>query len=363
MKILVIAGGQGTKMWPYSREDKPKQFQPIIDDVTFCTATIKTLLKKFTPEDIFISSKRKFIKYISDQAPEIPLKNYIIEPDTPKDRGPGEGLAFLYLSIKHPEEPFFLVQVDCVRQPEEAFLQMIEDAGEIVAKHKKLLTGGQKTTEANIGIDYLKLGNALEHNTKQEAYIVSEFVYRKASYRETKALIENFRVVTHSNHYCWYPDMMLDAYKKYRPDWYEALMAIKDVLGKPGEDAAIEAIYNKMEKAPTEEVTKHLMNDGQVGVILLPFKWTDVGTWGSVYEFFTSGDPAENYEGGKVVSVDTTGSLIKTSSDKKLIAVAGVEDLIIVDTEDALLIVPKSKVEMLKEIQSKLAEQGDKEYL
>src|SRR5690242_7271424 len=112
MKIIVTAGGQGTKLWPYSREDRPKQFQPIVGDVTPYEQTILTLLKKFPPEDIFISTKRKFIKYASEQSPQIPLKNYIIEPDAKKDRGPAEGLAYLRLSLLHPNEPFFVVQSD-----------------------------------------------------------------------------------------------------------------------------------------------------------------------------------------------------------------------------------------------------------
>jgi mannose-1-phosphate guanylyltransferase len=81
MKIIVTAGGQGTKLWPYSRQDKPKQFQPIVGDSSSYSDTIATLLKKFTPEDIYISTKRKFIKYVSEQSPQIPLKNYIVEPD------------------------------------------------------------------------------------------------------------------------------------------------------------------------------------------------------------------------------------------------------------------------------------------
>lgn len=363
MKLIVTAGGQGTKLWPYSRENRPKQFQPIVGDATLCTETIQTLLKKFAPEDIFISSKRKFIKFISEQAPEIPLKNYIIEPDTAKDRGPGEGLAFLHLSLKHPDEPFFLVQIDCIRQPEEAFLQMIEDAGKIVESTKRFLTGGIKVTDADMGIDYLQLGEPVTTDTKQEVYVIDSFVERKKTYRETKELVESFHVVKHCNHLCWYPNLILDAYKQYKPDWYDALMKIKDVLDKPGEDAAIEAIYNDMEKGATEEVTRHVMATGEASVILLPFRWTDVGTWGSVYEFFTSGDPDENYEGGKVVAIDTTGSLIKTSNDKKLVALAGVDDLVVVDTDDVLLIMPKHKIEKIKEIQAKLAEQGEKGYL
>lgn len=361
MKIIVTAGGQGTKLWPYSREDKPKQFQAVVGDTSLYTETIDTLLKKFSPEDIFISTKRRFIKYISEQSPRIPLKNYIIEPDIVKDRGPAEGLAFLRLSVQFPDEPFFLVQADCVRRPENAFLQMIEDAEKIVTRDRKFISGGIKATEPNLGVDYLQLGARVEANTSQEVYEVSDFLGRKSSYRETKELIENFHVVSHCNHSCWFPELMLEAYKTYRPDWYEALMKIKDVLDKPGEDEAIEAIYSTMEKGATEEVTKHVMKEGQI--ILLPYRWADIGTWGSVYEFFVDGDEQGNYEDGTVVAVDTFGTLIKSSSSQKLIAVAGVEDLVIVDTDDVLLVIPKDKIEKIKDIQSILKEKHNKEFL
>jgi mannose-1-phosphate guanylyltransferase len=362
MKIIVTAGGQGTKLWPYSREDKPKQFQRVVGDRSLYTETIEILLKKFAPEDIFISTKRKFIKFVSEQSPQIPLKNYIIEPDIAKDRGPGEGLAFLRLSIQFPDEPFFVVQADCVRKPETAFLQMIEEAGKIVERDKKYITGGLKATEPNMGVDYLQLGEKVA-GSKQEMYEVNAFLGRKSSYRETKDLIENFHIVTHCNHSCWYPGLMIEAYRRYRPDWYEALMKIKDALDKPGEDAAIEEIYGTMEKGATEEVTKHIMQNGDARIILLPFKWTDIGTWGSVYEFFVDGDGTGNYHDGKVISIDTAGSLVKTNNENKLVAIAGVEDLVVIDTDDVLLIIPKDKIEKIKEIQAVLKDDGQKEYL
>jgi mannose-1-phosphate guanylyltransferase len=361
MKIIVTAGGQGTKLWPFSRESKPKQFQSVVGDTSLYADTITTLLKKFAPEDIFISTKRKFIKFVSEQTPQIPLRNYIIEPDIAKDRGPGEGLAFLRLSLSFPDEPFFLVQSDCVRKPEEAFLQMIEDAGKLVERDRKFISGGVKATEPNLGVDYLQLGRRVDHDSEQEVYEIDDFLGRKESYRETKELIENFHIVTHCNHSCWYPELMLEAYKQYRPDWYEALMKIKDVLDKPGEDSAIEEIYATMEKGATEEVTKHVMKDARI--ILLPYKWADIGTWGSVYEFFVNGDGSGNYADGHVITTDTTGSLIKTSSEGKLIAVAGMEDVVIVDTEDVLLIIPKDKMEKIKDLQALLANREEKEYL
>lgn len=363
MKIIVTAGGQGTKLWPYSREDKPKQFQPVVGDASLYTDTILTLLERFAPEDIFISTKRKFIKYVSEQSPQIPLRNYIVEPDIAKDRGPGEGLAFLRLSILHPDEPFFVVQADCVRKPAAAFLDMITRAGEMVERDKKYITGGIKATEPNMGVDYVQLGQRVSQDSAPEAYEITAFLGRKSSHRETRELIENFHIVTHCNHSCWYPGLMLDAYKKYRPDWHEALMKIKDILDQPGEDAAIEAIYATMEKGATEEVTKHLMHNGEGRIILLPFKWTDIGTWGSVYDFFVDGEGSGNYTDGTVVTVDAIGSLIKTSSDKKLIAVAGVEDLVIVDTDDVLLVIAKDKIEKIKDIQALLQERAEREFL
>ena len=362
MKLIVTAGGQGTKLWPYSRENKPKQFQPVVGDKSLYTETIETLLKKFEPEDIFISTKRKFIKFISEQSPQIPLRNYIIEPDAAKDRGPGEGLAFLRLSLLHPDEPFFVVQADCIREPEEAFLQMVEEAGKIVERDKKYITGGLKATEPNMGVDYMQLGKRVD-NSKEEMYEVEAFLGRKSSYGETKKLIEDFHIVTHCNHSCWYPELMLEAYKTYRPDWYEALMKIKDALDKPGEDVAIEEIYETMEKGATEEVTRQVMQNGDGRIILLPFKWTDIGTWGSVYEFFVDGDGMGNYKDGHVVAIDSAGSLIKTSNGQKLIAVAGVEDMVIVDTDDILLVIPKDKIEKIKELQAKLKEGNETEYL
>ena len=360
MKILVTAGGQGTKMWPSSRQDKPKQFQPIVGDVSSYEHNIRTLLKQYAPEDIYISTKRRFIKYVSEQSPQIPLKNYIIEPDIAKDRGPGEGLAFLRLSLLHPDEPFFLIQADLLREPEEAFLKTMRSAEELVVKYRRYITGGIKATVPNMGADYLQLGEAMGKNGV-ESYAIDHFLFRRKNLSETRQLIENFHVVAHWNHLCWYPELMLEAYKKYRPDWHEALMKIKEVLDKPGENEAIEKIYATMEKGPTEEVTKHIMDSGEAMALLLPFKLTDIGTWGSVYEFFEDG--VGNYEDGNVIAVDTKGSLIKTDNKEKLVAVAGVQDLIVVDTADALLVIPKEQIDKIKDIQALLEDRNETEYL
>ena len=138
-------------------------------------------------------------------------------------------------------------------------------------------------------------------------------------------------------------------------------MKVKDAMDKPGENEAIEEIYASMEKGPTEDVTNHIMNSGEAMVILLPYKWTDVGTWASVYDFFEDGKG--NYEDGNVITVDASGSLIKTDNKDKLVAVAGVNDLVIVDTADVLLVIPKEQIDKIKDIQKILEEREETEYL
>ncbi len=360
MKILIVAGGQGTKLWPYSRQEKPKQFQPIIGDKSSYQFVVETLLEEFTPDDIFISTKHKFIKFVSEQSPQIPLKNYIVEPDAAKDRGPGEGLAFLRLSMLFPDEPVFYVQADMVREPGEKFIEMVRAAEKIVTEKGVYITGGVKATEPNMGADYLELGAAVDGGGV-EAYVIDKFHYRKGTVRETRELIENFRVVAHWNHLCWYPTKIIEAYKKYRPDWYEALMKIKEVMDQPGEQEAIREIYEDMEKGPTEDVTRHLMDTGDAVALLLPFRNTDVGTWEAVREF--SADTDENHLDGNVVAVDTVGTLVKSNNKEKVIAVAGLKDMVVVDTEDALLVIPKEDIDKIKNIQTLLRESERGEYL
>jgi mannose-1-phosphate guanylyltransferase len=103
------------------------------------------------------------------------------------------------------------------------------------------------------------------------------------------------------------------------------------------------------------------MNSGESMVILLPYKWTDVGTWGSVYEFFEDGEG--NYQDGNVIAVESRGSLIKSSHKEKLIAVAGLQDIIVVDTDDALLVIPKDDIDKIKDIQAILEKRNETEYL
>jgi mannose-1-phosphate guanylyltransferase len=358
MKLIVTAGGQGKKIWPMSREAYPKQFQAVVGDKPLYQNTIENLLKSYKASDIFVSTKKRYFEIAKKQTPQISDENYICEPDIAKDRGPGEGIAFTTLSIKHPDEPFMIVQADCLREPGEKFLNMIAEAEKIESRDKKFMSGGIKATYPILGIDYLRLGKRV-HTNDIEIYKTDEFIPRLDDYQKTKELINNFHVATHSNHMCWYPDLMLDAYKKYRPDWYKSLMEIKEYLVKDPSSPKIDEIYSQMEAGMTERVTENIVTDGYT--ILLPFKWSDIGTWDSVYEFF---DPkGGTHIEGNGIAIDAQNCLIKGSNPEKLIALCGIRDMMVIDTDDALLVVDKDSVQDVKKVVELLKEKKLERYL
>lgn len=360
MKFIVTAGGQGTKVWPFSRKDKPKQFQKIVGDESLFTYNVKLLLQKYPPEDIYISTKQQYVKLALEQAPEIPIKNYIIEPNIAKNRGPAEGLAFLILYLQHPEEPFMIVQSDDIRLPEDKYLEMIADMEKVVTRDRKHITGGILPEYPVLGVDYFELDDEVNlEGSDNKIYSVKKFLGREADYEKTSKLIKSGRIAMHCNHSCWFPELILEAYKKYRPDWYEALMKIKEVIGKPNESENIEKIYESMESGATEEVTKHIFADSYV--IALPYKWIDLGTWDSLYEYVSGED--STYTEGTVVALDSEGTLVKSAKNDKLVAVVGLEDMVVVDTDDILLIMPRDRAGKIKDIHEEIKSKHLDEYL
>jgi len=358
MKFILFAGGQGTKLWPLSRESKPKQFQPVVGDKTLFRQNVEPLLKEYGAKDIFVSTKRKYVKYVIEDAPEIPLENIIIEPDMAKNTGPATGFAVVWVAMKYPDDPFMIVQADCLRTPAAEFIKMTRVADALVRKEKKLITGGQKALYPDMGIDYLTLGDQVESREGMDIFKIKEFVQRLSSYEETEKLISNFRIATHSNHYCWYPELLLSAYKKYKPEWHAGLMQIKKILEEKKSPEEINKIYDSFEAGPVEDVTRNIF--GESYIIINPFQWVDMGTWGVIYEYLAS--PEQVYTDGNVLTIDSRNSFIKGNKDR-LVAAIGVDNLLVVDTDDALFICPKSRAQEVKKVIDKLKEKGKQKYL
>lgn len=358
MKFIVMAGGQGTKLWPMSRFTRPKQFQTIVGSNSLFKTNVDALLSRFPPEDVFISTKKAYKSFIQTDAPQIPIENIILEPDIKKDQGPATGFAALKAAHRYPNEPFMVIQADCLRSPKESYLDMLEEADRLVKKDKRLITGGIRPMSPDMGSDYLMFGDKIPTDGKLEVYKIAKFVNRLGDYKKTKELIENFHVSTHCNHHCWFAGQLLDAFKEFKPNWYENLMQITEYFDKSNEEEMTENFYSQIEAGPVEVVTSHIF-EREGSVILLPFRWTDVGSWSSIYDYQ---EHDNYYEGKEVVSLDAKGNLIKLEKEK-LVVLFGVQDLVIVETPDALLVTQREKSGKMGEVLKKIKEGGLDKYL
>lgn len=325
---VIICGGFGTKLWPISRQHRPKHFLPLINGKSLFQLNYETLAAKFKPQEIFVSTNEDQAALGQKQVPEIPKENYILEPEM-RNQGPATGLiAAILLKKGYGDEPFMIVQADDLREPAEGFISMMMACDELARKENKYITGGFKPDFPIMGVDYLIKGEKISEGSGTDIYKVDKFVWRSTK-EQTEELLKEGNALVHTNHTCMTPNNFLEMLAKYKPEWYEPLMNIAK-----GADVAEE--YLKMPPGPIEDVTQKVHEAGESVVVELPFKWSDIGTFESLARYLK--EKGLYQAGNNVVDLSGKNNFVNLDDPNKVIALVGVDDLVVVDTGDALLI-------------------------
>ena len=348
MKAVIICGGIGSKMWPESRSSSPKQFLPLVGDKSLFQLNWETLRLKFKPEEIFLQTNAQQAEIAKKQVPEILGENVFIEPEM-RNQGPATGFAAASLIKKgFGDDAFMLVQADVMRKPEEKFMEMVEVMGELAETSKDYITGGISSKNIVRGVDYLVKGELVKEEKGVKVFRVADYIDRSEE-DKIKQYMGTDKLLIHANHTTMTPNNLMAMYKKYRMDWYEPLTNIVNNGDIPSE-------YAKMPKAGIEEVTKQVYLGGEALVAELPFEWIDFGTWESVINYQLR---INNYELNGM-EIEAKNNYVRS---KKFTALIGVEDLVVVETEDALLICKKDMSGKVGEVVDKLKEENKVELL
>ena len=348
MKAVIICGGVGTKMWPESRSSSPKQFLRLIGEESLFQLNWEALRLKFSPEEIFLQTNAAQAEIAKKQVPEILPENVFIEPEM-RNQGPATGFAAASLIKKgFGDEAFMLVQADVMRKPEEKFIEMMEVMGDLAESNGEYLTGGIAPREIVRGVDYLVKGDLIKEENGIKVYRVADYIDRSEE-DKIKQYLGSDKLLIHANHTTMTPKNLMEIYKKYRMDWYEPLM---NIVG--GGEIVTE--YAKMPKGAIEEVTKELYKKGEAVVTELPFEWIDFGTWESVVNYQLS---MGNYQ-LKGVEIEAKNNYVRS---KKYTALIGVDDLVVIETDDALLICKKEMTGKVGEVVDKLKAENKVELL
>ena len=344
---VIICGGFGTKLWPISRQHKPKHFLPLVGEKSLFQLNYEALRTKFKPEEIYVSTNEDQVPMAQKQVPEIPISNYIVEPEM-RNQGPATGLIAAFLYKKGlADEPFMIIQVDDLREPVEEFIKMMMICDSLARKETKYITGGFKPKYSVMGIDYLVKGERVTTQNEVGVYKVDKFVWRSTK-EQTEELIVQDNALAHTNHTCMTPRNLLNMLQKYKPEWHGPLMSIVN-------GADIKTEFSKMPAGPIEDVTQQVHANGESLVVELPFTWTDFGTFESLDKYLKEKGLYKVTE--NIVDLNGQNNFVKLDDLNKIVVLVGVDNLIIVDTGDALLVCQKNQTgqvgEALKEVKNR----------
>ncbi len=351
---LIMAGGRGERFWPKSRKRMPKQFLSLTDDgKTMIQLTVERILPLVDLEDVYIATNRDYLPLVQEQLPELPAANILCEP-VGRNTAPCIGLGAMHISRKYDDAVMFVLPSDHLIKYNTIFLNTLTDAAEIAEQGENLVTLGITPDYPETGYGYIKFN---PEETLARAFAVDRFV-EKPDLETAKTYLATEQYLWNSGMFIWKVSTILKNLEQYLPETYAGLLKIKNAIGTEEERSVLE---REFEAFHSESIDYGIMEKAQhIYTLAGSFGWDDVGSWLAV-ERIRQSNEFGNVITGNAITVDTKNTVIE--GGKKLIATVGVENLIVVDTEDALLICEKDSAGNIKKVLENLKICGRTEYL
>ncbi|MFA6587604.1 MAG: sugar phosphate nucleotidyltransferase [Patescibacteria group bacterium] len=348
MKIVILAGGGGTRLWPISRKNSPKQSQAFIDNKTLLQKTFDRVRRGFKLTDIFVSTNYQQLPLLQKQIPKLPRLNFIAE-SAKRDTAGAIGLAVAYIDKLYPRETMMTVGSDHFIKDEKSFIELVKLAEKIIKEnHKQTALIAVRPTYPETGYGYIKVNKIFKQYGNNEVFYGEKFI-EKPNLAKAKQYLRSWDYLWNTNMFCWRSDYLLDLFKLYLPKHYKILKRIQPALGTP---KARPTILREFSKLPSISIDYGIMEKTKkIVVIPASFGWADIGHWRTVRDVLQK-KPGMNVIRGKHIG-SAENSLIY-SYTKRVITTAGVKNLIIVDTEDALLVCPADAAQEVKKIVEEL---------
>lgn len=358
MKFVILAGGSGTRLWPVSRKDTPKQVKPIIGNNTLLKNTYQRLRQAFAARDIYIATNERQEHLIKADMPEVGDKQYIIEP-AKKDTAAAIGLAAVYLYRSNPKEIIVNINSDHFIKNEAEYLRILKVAEKTVKKRpKEGVLIGIKPDFPDTGMGYIKMGDQTLEISKTKIFKVDSF-QEKPDLKTAKQYITAWEYLWNSGSFVWQVDTLLGLYRQHLPAMHKLLKKIEAGIGTANEKEVLEKNFTKID--PISMDYGIIEKVSGLNVIPADIGWADVGNWRTVKEIL-SPRPQASVKKGRIVSVDCRDNLVYNYSGK-LLALLGVKGMVVIETEDALLVCPKEKAVDVKKIIKKLKNPKFEKYL
>ena len=353
MKAVIMAGGQGTRFWPVSREKKPKQFLEIGGSRTMLQETAARFQPLLAAEDVYVVCGQRYVQQVREQLDQLREGQIIIESSA-RNTAPCIGLAALYLRRQFPDEVMAVFPSDHVIQDVAEFHQVLQAAQEL-AREGWLVTFGIHPSYPATGYGYVQKGDLLGEFGGCAAYKVAGFTEKPDRSRAEQFLQEG-KYYWNSGMFVWSIDRILTEMERHMPELYQALM---EMDGSWEDRVGMAKIYSGLEKTSIDVGV--MEKSEKIAVLPCTLGWSDVGNWRAL-EQVAGSDGKGVTSNSPHVNIDSRDSVLY-SSQGKLIALVGVQDLVVVDSPDALLICARERIEDVKRVVEDLEKQGWDKYL
>lgn len=349
MKFVIRAGGIGTRLWPFSRVRRPKQFHAMSGERTMVQDAFARLKPLAAPEDIYVSTGADLAGLVRDQLPGLAPDHLIVEPAL-RNTGPAVGLECALLEARHPGCTVASLGSDHHIGKEEEFRRLLEIAAAALERHPRYLFAlGVAPTRVETGYGYICKGELLDEVAGVPIHTVARFT-EKPGEEQARAYLDSGRYLWNTNMFAWKAATVLDLFSRFEPEIHQALMRIKAAAGSSAEEAVIAREYPRLRSIAVDHAI--LERAGHVATIEAEMAWGDIGSWAALTDVLPA-DEDGNLFAGEVLALDTRNVTAYGAGDK-LVALVGVEDLVVVDTEDALLVCRKEEAQRVREVLERL---------
>jgi mannose-1-phosphate guanylyltransferase len=356
MFAVIMAGGRGTRFWPRSRKRRPKQLLTILGEKTILEQTVDRILPLCGWERLLVVTEVEQAPLIRKILPKLPDDQLLIEP-LGKNTAPCIGLAALFLAEGDPEAAMVVLPADHHIADVRDFQDTLCAAVQAAQEGERLITLGIPPTFPETGYGYIEKGDPATEVGPRRVWAVKAF-HEKPDRKKAESMLSSGRFYWNSGMFIWTAAAILNQLDRFTPALYQELLELKKRRHRPGWKKALKEAYERMEDisidyAVMEKADNVLMLEGNFG-------WNDVGTWEAVYQLKEK-DEAGNSTQGPVIALDSRGCLVY--SPRKLVALLGVENLVVVETADALLVCPRERSQEVKKIVERLEAEGQKKLL
>ncbi|HAV76132.1 MAG TPA: mannose-1-phosphate guanyltransferase [Anaerolineae bacterium] len=356
---VIMAGGGGTRLWPISRKETPKQLLPLLGKETLFQSSVARLEKIFPPERILVVTVEEQAREMRVQVPSIPKENYLIEP-APRGTASVVALAAAVVRMRDPQAIMTIQTADHHIRNQDLFQYLLHTAFD-VAKKEYLVTLGITPTYPSTGYGYIQQGDALNGDYKYPVYSVKDFK-EKPDEATAQKFLHSGDHSWNSGMFVWRVDTILNEVKRQMPELFNAVGEIASAWDTPKKDEVITKLWYDLEP---QTVDYGIMEKAE-HVAVLPaggLGWSDVGSWDSLFEVLLpdmNGNVAANTHH---LGLDTHNTLVYSVNVERLIVTIGMDDVVVVDAGDVLMICKTDQSQKVKNVVEHLKKHNQEKFL